>query len=165
MTDSLERFYEDVDAAVRKLVASGAWRLHCTVGCFGCCVDGLTVFDVEADNIQNHYAELLSSGAPHPAGGCAFLDEEGACRIYEHRPYVCRTQGLPLRWIEEDPEGEWVEMRDICPENEADCDLLALEPEDCWLIGPFEERLRSIQMVLYKGSLERRLLRQLFLMQ
>lgn len=29
--------------------------------------------------------------------GCPNLDETGRCMIYEHRPLVCRTFGLPLR--------------------------------------------------------------------
>ncbi len=161
--EGLDLFYAEVDAAVGRLCESAPWRLQCRPGCPGCCVDGITVFEVEADQIRRHHGDLLESGTAHPEGVCAFLDDAGACRIYEHRPYVCRTQGLPLRWIVGDPEGEWVEMRDICPENEVDCDLLRLEPEDCWLIGPFEERLRALQMALYEGSLERRLLRQLFL--
>jgi Fe-S-cluster containining protein len=28
---------------------------------------------------------------------CPSLDENGACTMYEHRPLVCRTFGLPLR--------------------------------------------------------------------
>jgi Fe-S-cluster containining protein len=28
---------------------------------------------------------------------CPLLDESGACTMYEHRPLVCRTFGLPLR--------------------------------------------------------------------
>ncbi len=28
---------------------------------------------------------------------CPLLDENGACQMYEHRPLVCRTFGLPLR--------------------------------------------------------------------
>ena len=29
--------------------------------------------------------------------GCPNLDEKGLCMMYEHRPLVCRTFGLPLR--------------------------------------------------------------------
>lgn len=32
---------------------------------------------------------------------CPALDARGACRIYEHRPLVCRTFGLPLRNADE----------------------------------------------------------------
>jgi uncharacterized protein len=160
--DTLEVFYGQVDAEVRRLIELHAGRLNCRAGCRGCCVEGLTVFEVEAEHIRCHYESLLADGLPHPEGGCAFLDEAGACRIYEHRPYVCRTQGLPLRWIEEDPEGDWYEMRDICPENEADLDLLDLEHEACWTIGPFEERLSGLQMSLKEGSRGRIALRALF---
>ncbi|MEO6418158.1 MAG: YkgJ family cysteine cluster protein, partial [Polyangiaceae bacterium] len=76
-------------------------RLACKRGCSACCVDELTVFEVEAAPIRLRHAELLATGAPHVEGACAFLDDEGACRIYAERPYVCRTQGLPLRWVEE----------------------------------------------------------------
>ena len=75
---------------------------------------------------------------------CAFLDAEGACRIYADRPYVCRTQGLPLRWIEEDFD-ETIEYRDICPLNAAGEPVEDLEAADCWTIGPFEEELSMIQ--------------------
>jgi hypothetical protein len=30
-------------------------------------------------------------------GRCAFLDDDGACTVYDARPFLCRTHGLPLR--------------------------------------------------------------------
>jgi hypothetical protein len=124
------------------------------------------VFDVEADRIRSHHAELLAHGAPRAAGGCAFLDAEGACRIYADRPYVCRTQGLPLRWIEEsDRDSRQVrevrELRDICPLNDAGPPIEDLAPDDCWTIGPTEERLARLQ-IARDGGVRRTLLRDLF---
>jgi Fe-S-cluster containining protein len=72
------------------------------------------------------------------------LDDEKRCRIYAHRPYVCRTQGLPLRWIEDEGE-EIYEARDICPLNAEGPPLEELPAEECWSIGPFEERLAREQ--------------------
>jgi hypothetical protein len=74
-----------------------------------------------------------------------------------HRPYVCRTQGLPLRWIEEpdptttaiDPKSVAhgpVELRDICPLNETDVPITSLASEECWTLGPVEDRLAAIQL-------------------
>lgn len=163
--ESLETFYDQVEAEVGRVAGLHGGRLHCRLGCCGCCVDDLTVFEVEAEHIRRHNGTLLLSGSAHPEGACAFLDSEGACRIYEHRPYVCRTQGLPLRWIEEGPEDELYEMRDVCPVNEADCDVLVLEAEECWTIGPFEERLQAIQLAFHKDLLNRCVLRSLFLRQ
>jgi Fe-S-cluster containining protein len=125
-------------------------------------VDGLTVFEVEAENIRRHHADLLAEGDPHPEGACAFLDEAGACRIYEHRPYVCRTQGLPLRWIEERSDGNPVELRDICPLNANGPPVEALPAEERWSIGPFEERLAKLQATAEGGGLRRVGLRWLF---
>ena len=58
---------------------------------------------------------------------------------------MCRTQGLPLRWLEEDEHDEIVEQRDICPLNAAGPPLETLSEDACWLIGPFEQRLLDAQ--------------------
>lgn len=88
---------------------------------------------------------MLESQAPHPKGMCAFLDGEGACRVYDRRPYVCRTQGLPLRWLEE-RDGATVELRDICPLNGAGEPIEELAAEDCWRLGPIEGALAELQV-------------------
>lgn len=165
LEDDLDRFYGQLDAEVQDLTEVLGGRLKCRVGCCACCVEGLTVFEVEAEHIQRYFGALLENGLPYPEGACACLDETGACRIYEHRPYVCRTQGLPLRWIDEDQEGEYCEMRDVCPVNEIDCDVLELDAGECWTIGPFEERLSRLQLSLKGGSHRRIPLRSLFRLQ
>jgi Fe-S-cluster containining protein len=131
-------------AAVDELAAGVARahgpRLRCGRGCSGCCVDDLTVFEVEAARIRAAFPELLAFEGAGPPGACAMLDAQGACRIYAARPYVCRTQGLPLRWL----EGE-VERRDICALNEPGPPLEDLAAEACWSLGPFEARLAAWQ--------------------
>lgn len=160
----VSRFHAAVEEAAAPVARANAARLQCRPGCADCCVDGLTVFAIEAAEIVAHHASVLEE-EPHPPGGCAFLDGAKRCRIYEHRPYVCRTQGLPLRWLEEDEETEEVyEARDICPLNASPDEgagasenanprpgpelltpLEELPPEECWSIGPFEERLAREQ--------------------
>lgn len=141
---------------------AGQHNLQCRRGCSSCCVDDLTVFEVEADRIRDAFPDLLASGRPGPAGACAFLDSDGACRIYDARPYVCRTQGLPLRWFEDDDEEEVVELRDICPLNADEVPPETLNDEACWTIGPFEERLAALQEAADGGALLRTPLRALF---
>ena len=136
-------------------------RLKCRRGCSDCCVDEISVFEIEADRIRTNNGALLREEAPHPAGACAFLDPDGACRIYEDRPYTCRTQGLPLRWLEDAAGGEVVELRDICPLNEEGAPLEELDESDCWTIGPFEGELAEAQKRT-SGGLERVRLRELF---
>lgn len=161
--DALFELYGRVDQQAQGLVQIHAARLVCRRGCCECCVDDLTVFEVEAENIRRRHADLLLNAQPHPPGACAFLDAEGACRIYADRPYVCRTQGLPLRWLDEDEHGEFVEYRDICPLNDApDAEPIEELPEsECWTIGPVEEQLAALQRAA--GAALRRIpLRSLF---
>lgn len=80
--------------------------IACRKGCASCCVEGLTVLSVEAAAIALHLEETGLSGMPSPPpGGCAFLDAEGACTIYEARPVLCRTHGVPIRLGASDEQG------------------------------------------------------------
>lgn len=138
----LDELHAEVDARAAALATHHAARLVCRRGCSACCVDDITVFELEAEKIRRGAADFLATATPHPPGRCAFLGEEGECRIYELRPYVCRTQGLPLRWIDEDAAAEY---RDICTLNDGGAPLETLEPEECWTIGETEERLARLQ--------------------
>lgn len=158
----LRALHDEVDRAVAALAERHRGRLQCGRGCHACCVDGLSVFEVEAERIRSSYPALVESGLPHPPGGCAFLGDAGECRIYADRPYVCRTQGLPLRWLEQVAPAEIVEHRDICPLNEAGEPIEALPSEMCWTLGPFEERLRRLQLDADGGIGRRVALRGIF---
>lgn len=161
--DWIERFHAAVDEVAKPLVARHRERLRCRAGCHACCSDDITVFEVEADRIVARHEGLLEHGDPHPEGACAFLDVDGRCRIYEERPYVCRTQGLPLRWIEDDDDGGAYEARDVCPLNdEGGPPLEELEADALWTIGPFEAKLAERQRAVDGGEGRRVALRDLF---
>lgn len=164
IVDWVERLHALVDEATAPVARASARRLSCRPGCAECCVDGLTVFAIEAAVLRRHYPELFATAEPHAPGACALLGEDGRCRVYEHRPYVCRTQGLPLRWLEQDePSGEIVEARDICPKNVAGGPPLEeLTAEECWALGPFEDKLAEIQARVDGGRGTRIALRSLF---
>jgi hypothetical protein len=160
--DWVERLHAVVDQLVAPIVAAHGTRLKCRSGCNACCSDGLSVFAIEAAVIARHHGDLLAEGAPGGETACAFLDDAGACRIYAHRPYVCRTQGLPLRWLEHDDDGP-AEVRDVCPLNaEGGPALEELAAEECWTLGPFEERLGARQASVDGGEGLRVPLRSLF---
>lgn len=159
----LLRLHREIDERCAPLVGRHTARLRCARGCKACCVDDLTVFEVEAERIRRSHAGLLRRGAPHPAGSCAFLDDAGSCRIYASRPHVCRTQGLPLRWLERAEDGYGVEFRDICPLNEdPSSPLETLDEAECWTLGPAEQELARLQGEFGEGSMTRVALRELF---
>ena len=159
--DALRALHAEVDARAAQTARRNAGRLQCGRGCADCCRDGLEVFEIEAENIRQRHAALLATQEPHPKGACAFLADDKSCRIYAERPYVCRTQGLPLRWIEDaDAPARPVERRDICPLNLAGPALEELAPDACWELGPVEGRLAALQRE--SGTLRRVGLRDLF---
>ncbi len=162
LVEKLQKLHNEVDVQVGSLEKQLGDMLKCGKGCSECCIDDLTVFEIEAENIRKFHSDFLLGSDPAPEGVCAFQDANGACRIYEHRPYVCRTQGLPLRWMDYDDYDDLVEMRDICPVNDAEKSVLKLEQGQVWAIGPFEERLAKLQVELDGGKLNRIPLRSLF---
>jgi hypothetical protein len=163
VVDFVERLHAAVDEVTRPLEARLGPRLACARGCAGCCVDGLGVFAVEAAVLVRRHRALFEDERPGPPGACALLDEEGACRAYAARPYVCRTQGLPLRWVEEDDDGAPVELRDECGLcGAAGPPLEQLDAADCFALGPFEARLAAAQSKVDGGQGTRVALRSLF---
>jgi len=82
----LLRLHDEIDRRAAEVAEKNRDRLNCRRGCCDCCVDDLTVFEIEAARIIRAHGELLQVGSPHPPGACAFLDAEGACRIYADRP-------------------------------------------------------------------------------
>lgn len=159
---SISSLHLSIDTEINRLTSLLSDKLQCADGCSNCCVDEITVFEIEAAHIRLHYADLLENGIPHPKGACAFLDKKGSCRIYPCRPYVCRTQGLPLQWIDIGEYESPVLFRDICPRNDESVDLLGLPDDMVWHIGPIEEQLAQMQYSINGGTTNRIPLRSLF---
>lgn len=159
----IDDYYARIDTAAKRVADLHSGRLVCQRGCSACCLDDLTVSPVEAERIRLAHPALLREAVPHSRGACAFLDQEGACRIYGERPAVCRSQGLPLRVLFEDDCGEIAERRDICELNVCASKPLDKIPEDdCWLLGPFELELGAIEEGRFGDGAERIGLRSLF---
>lgn len=160
---AITAIHDDIDRQVASMLPRLGERLRCGQGCSACCLDDLSVLEVEAVRIEELTGDSLRGAEPHPPGnGCAFLAPDGSCRIYPCRPYVCRTQGLPLRWIEDSGQ----EFRDICELNAAGPDLVTLPEADCWLLGPTEETMAALQVQVQRDAgftpLRRVKLRELF---
>ncbi len=160
------RLQAEVSRQAESLAEGLGSLLVCRRGCHDCCQDNLSVFPVEAEVILRHCEPLLTFDKPHAPGKCAFLDGDGACRIYPWRPYVCRTQGLPLRWLADDEK----EQRGICALNADEfsrqsTELEALPAAKCWTIGEVESQLAGLQVRAlgsFQETLPRINLRHLF---
>ena len=101
-------------------------QIVCSKGCDECCRH-ISVFPVEAISMAlamkklssrqtaqfQTQAEIASDDSPCP------LLENGACMIYQARPVICRTHGLPILSELEDQQ-----VVDYCPKNFTSVDSL-----------------------------------------
>lgn len=159
--EALEDLYRRVDEESKKQYALHGPRLKCGKGCSACCVDGIEVLGIEAENIRSHYPELLKSGKTNPPDGCAFLDEAGACRIYEHRPLICRLYGPPLsRFVLY--KKKKTEVRDICPLNAEGTPIDDLHASRVMDAETPENEIVRLQLLADNGERHRMMLRKLF---
>ena len=115
-----------VDAHFEAAVARTPEGFACRPGCDACCQVRLSVFAVEADPLREALAQLerrdpatrervREQGRDPGATGCALL-VDGRCVVYEQRPLICRSHGLPIAVRDpDDPDGPLT--LDHCPLN------------------------------------------------
>lgn len=106
-----------VDELCAAVTAAFAKEIQCRAGCSGCCRE-LTLFPVEAASLLAALAdlppqrqEMLATNAAGDRDSCPLLVDD-RCLVYENRPIICRTHGLPLL-LKADGENRV----DFCPEN------------------------------------------------
>lgn len=96
---------EKADAFFERALARHPSEIRCGAGCDACCRTQLSVTPVEAAWLEAHLATLdpvtrarLAARAAEPDPlRCAALEADGRCAVYEGRPLVCRTHGLPVK--------------------------------------------------------------------
>ena len=92
---------KEVDFHCEKLAESHYEHLKCAPGCHKCCMD-FSIFPVEFFSImKENENKQVNIRKIADEGECWFLTK-GLCSIYESRPLICRTHGLPLMSMGED---------------------------------------------------------------
>jgi Fe-S-cluster containining protein len=125
--DPYNQLIAQVDELSSRLASHYRAHLNCRAGCSGCCQHHLSVFPVEAAQIstaiqllpdetqqtlKHQAAETVERESQGQAVACPLLIND-ECAIYQARPVICRTQGLPLLYETEDGH----QAVDFCPLN------------------------------------------------
>ena len=109
---------ENASGFFDKIAEKHPTQMECKQGCSKCCQTDISVFEIESERITDWFSGLtienqeelkLLWGTPQQVGYCTFLYKD-QCTIYEARPLICRTQGLPLFVASEN-------VLDYCPLN------------------------------------------------
>ena len=93
------KFLTDIDTVSNKIQGYYKNHITCKKGCSSCCIKDRTVIPIEAYFIKEHLnPEIINSAIQNNEHNqCLFLKNE-LCLMYEFRPLICRTQGLPLMY-------------------------------------------------------------------
>lgn len=93
---------EKIDSLVENLITSNPdVKIKCGPGCDECCI-AFSVLPLEAALLADKLAQLPHLNYRVPAEGKCCLLLERNCLLYDSRPIICRTQGLPLGYIDEE---------------------------------------------------------------
>jgi len=134
---------EALDAEIMRVAKLHAAALSCGPRCSSCCL-AFSVLPLEAACLREAIAALPLTSQDrlgrNLADGdrCPLLIDE-LCSIYTTRPVICRTQGLPLAYVDE--ERETIEVS-ACPLNFPDD--YAFAPESLLFMDGFNGRLAEL---------------------
>jgi Fe-S-cluster containining protein len=125
-----------VDLMFNSVVERNPGQFQCQRSCYACCQPGLTISNIEATRIREWLSENAdvfakirdSSTMMNDKNYCPLLDKSGLCSIYEVRPMICRSHGMPVSWGAS--EGGSQEERDVCPLNFEGVNLQSLSKMD-----------------------------------
>ncbi len=118
---------ERVDALCVSIASSLGNQITCSAGCSSCCTS-ITVFPVEAaalrialKSLPDRQAEEIIRHVSEHAGDerCPLLLHH-RCLLYEARPIICRTHGLPIIFTTDSHRSI-----DCCPHNITETESLS----------------------------------------
>lgn len=119
LLENYQLLVRKVDDLCAKIVSEFAGEIVCSKGCDSCCRH-ISVFWVEAVSMARALGDLPKDQADFVIGqarsatgedACPLL-HRGACLLYDQRPIICRTHGLPILTGETSPR-----TIDFCPRN------------------------------------------------
>ena len=100
LKDAYGKLIEDVACLTARLGSRHRKHLHCVAGCSSCC-RRFSVSPIEAALISERldFSSVLHC-SKRSGDTCGLLIDD-LCSIYSDRPLICRTQGLPIGYIDE----------------------------------------------------------------
>ncbi|SHJ54611.1 Fe-S-cluster containining protein [Tangfeifania diversioriginum] len=115
MDDRSKIFYKkyynqrkEIDSATAKLTKKHHHHMECKSGCDSCCMDygilPVEFFSIVEELRANNFDKAELPPQRENNDSCVFLQKH-VCTIYQSRPVICRTHGLPLLFTND--EGEW----------------------------------------------------------
>jgi len=125
--DNYRQLLTRIDALCKGITDALDEQITCSEGCSSCCT-AITLFPVEAAALcaalealtDDEREAILQHVAEHVDGERCPLLSHHRCLLYDARPIICRTHGLPILYSEDDQR-----RLDCCPLNVIEGETLA----------------------------------------
>ena len=122
LLENYQQLTARVDALCNTIAVVLGEQITCSSGCSSCCTS-ISIFPVEAAAIRDALNKLPDQKAEeirryvldHADGERCPLLFQHHCLLYEARPIICRTHGLPIIYTSEGQRNS-----DCCPRNLTD---------------------------------------------
>lgn len=145
---------DEIDSFSKKLEEKHQKYMNCKSGCDLCCMD-YSIFPVEFYSILEELKNRDFTGSVLPEiqdeENCIFLNDH-RCQIYESRPVICRTHGLPLLFANDD--GEW--ELSACELNFTEYNFEKFTPKNTFPQDKFNSELFVLNKKFIAGFSEKR---------
>lgn len=138
-----------IDAQIKDTVSLHQNQLRCAPGCSSCCTIS-SVLPLEAYLLREAVNMLEKERQMQLAASnssCPLLIE-GLCSIYQNRPIICRTHGLPIAYVDYErlsidvsactinfPEGYCFEQEELFYMDSFNGELAVINKEFCKELG------------------------------
>ncbi len=133
------KLIKNTDKTSESLSAKHSPHMNCRSGCDLCCMN-YSILPIEfhyiLEQLRKAGLKKNSSTDKEDAEGCVFLINH-TCSIYNHRPMICRTHGLPLLYTNDNYEWEL----STCELNFREFDYENFSPENTFPQDKFNSRL------------------------
>lgn len=128
-------------------------HINCKNGCDLCCMD-YSIFPVEFYFILSELKKKQRDPDwknKENGKACVFL-KNSSCTIYNHRPIICRTHGLPLLFANDD--GDW--ELSVCDLNFTEFDFEEFEMENTFPQDKYNSKLFILNKDFIAGFKEKK---------
>ncbi len=143
---------DEIDVLTNRLNHLHTKQMQCKEGCSSCC-ESISVFEVEFDTIQQQI-KASNIKLPKPlflqrfTKRCRFL-VNNRCSIYEYRPIICRTQGLPILYRSMNSNDYELS---VCQLNFKGVKLNSFNDENALMMSPLNTKLLLLNHAYMKET-------------
>lgn len=151
-TEAFEQYInlrDSLDNRISELYATHSDYVQCKHKCSSCCIN-FGILAVEKYYILHAIENSSKYTTQHEDETCAFL-WNNSCSIYAHRPFICRTQGLPIVYLQEDTG---VYELSVCELNFKNIDMSYFTEENCLFMDFFNSELYKINQLFIAKNKE-----------